>query len=231
MCELRRRPRWRFLTTLAVLVLVNLHAVRSAAGERAVGFAIGSTAGFGAQADITFERFTRDLPLSLRLSGAYSGRDPGMALDARRVFINDATNGTPQESGHTWQLRLDLLLPVAHLGQTPVRLGVGPRRAFFTGTFDFVGGNEKFDVTSSPWGVGGFLDAGFAVSDRIDFALQLGLDHYFSAKLEGHDTAYEPDGDHVNARQDYGWSDADDAIAQPALEWFGLIGLRMRLGN
>jgi hypothetical protein len=201
------------------------------AADTMLGLGLGATAGFGVQADLTFEHFTRDLPLSLRLSGAYSSRDAGKALDARRVFINDNTNGTPQESAHTWQLRLDLLLPIARLGEMPVRLGIGPRKAFYTGTFDFVGGNEKFDVTSSPWGVGAILDAGFAVSDHLDFCLQLGLDHYFDARLEGHDTAYEPDGDHVNARRDYGWEQADDAINQPALEWFGLIGLRMRLGK
>jgi len=227
--------RWRFapapVSVALGLALVAVTAVATPAAETSVGLGLGSTAGFGVQADVTFEHFTRDLPLSLRLSGAYSGRDAGNALDARRLFINDNTNGTPEEQGRTWQLRLDLLFHVARLGQAPVHLGVGPRKAFFTGTYDFVGGNETFDVTSDPWGAGAFLDTGLAISDRVDFTLQLGVDYYFDARLEGHDTAYEPDGDDVNPRDDYTWDDADDAVNQPQLEWFGLIGLRLRLGR
>jgi hypothetical protein len=199
--------------------------------ETSVGLGLGATAGFGVQGDFTFEHFTRDVPLSLRLSGAYSGRDAGHALDARRVFINNNTNGTPETSARTWQLRLDLLFPVATLGRTPLHLGLGARKAFFTGSFDYVGGNEKFDVTSDPWGVGAFLEAGFTVSDRLDFTLQLGLDQYFKSRLEGHDTAYEPDGDDVNPREDYTYDDADAAINQPKTEWFGLVGLRLGFGG
>jgi len=229
----------RRLATLRVTAGVALAVVALAPGgppparatETSVGLGLGASAGFGAQADLTLDHFTRDLPLSLRLAGAYSGRDAGTALAARRVFINDNTNGTPEASAQTWQLRLDLLYPVARVGPAPVRLGAGVRRAWFAGTFDFVGGNEAFDVTASPWGVGLLLDAGFAVSDRLDFALQLGLDRYFDSRLEGHDTAYEPDGDHVNPRDGYGWEDADEAVHQPQLEVFGLIGLRLRLGD
>ena len=128
-----------------------------------MGLGLGATAGFGVQGDFTFEHFTRDVPLSLRFSGAYSSRDAGHALDARRVFINNNTNGTPETSASTWQLRLDLLLPVATLGTTPLHLGLGARKAFFKGSFDYVGGNEKFDVTSSPWGAGLFVEAGFDI--------------------------------------------------------------------
>jgi len=226
-----QQRQWPVCIVSALVLAFCVHPAWVQATETTVGLGLGSSAGFGMQADVTFEQFTRDLPLSLRLSSAYSGRNPGNALDARRVFINDATNGTPHKDGRTWLLRFDLLLPIARVDQTPVRLGVGARRAFFTGTFDFVGGNEKFDVTSKSWGVGAFLDIGFVMSSRLDFCLQLGFDHFFAARLEGHDTAYEPDGDHVNARNDYGWSEADAAVNQPSLEWFGLIGLRMRLGR
>ncbi len=130
------------------------------------------------------------------------GRDAGIPLDARHVFINNNTNGTPTEDGHTWQLRFDLAHPVAHLGKSPVNLGLGARKAFFTGTFDFVGGNENFDVTGRPWGVGLVLD-----------------------------TSYSPDNDNVNPHEDYDWDDADAAINQPSLEALGLVGLRWRLGD
>lgn len=216
---------------VVAFVLLVVVSGPASAGETSLGLGLGATAGFGVQGDITFEDFTRSAPLSLRISGAYSGRDAGKALDARRVFINDNTNGTPEESGSTWQVRLDLMLPVFDVGSTPVQLGIGARKAFFTGTFDFVGGNEKFDVVSDPWGLGAFLEGAFEISDRVDFTIQVGLDYYFKSRIEGHDTAYEPDGDDVNPRNDYTWDDADDAVNQPRLEPYGLVGLRLRLGS
>jgi len=215
---------------LALLILVAL-AAPATAGETTAGLGIGATAGFGVQGDLTFHEFTRNAPLSLRLSGAYSVRDAGNALAARSVFINDNTNGTPEQSASTWQLRLDLMLPIGKLGSTPLQLGFGARKSFFTATFDFVGGNEKFDVVSNPWGAGVFVEAGFEVSDRSDFTIQLGVDYFFNSRLEGHGTAYEPDGDDVNPRLDYTWDDADDAVNQPQLEPLVLIGLRVRLGS
>lgn len=197
--------------------------------ERSAEVGFGATAGTGVQAGVTLEHFTRDVPLSLRLSFAYAGRDAGQALDARQVFINDNTNGTPEEDARAVQLRLDLLHPLGRVASAPVHLGVGLRRSWFTGTFDFVGGNEKFDVTSSSWGVGLFLDAPFAVSDRVDFTLQAGLDHFFDAPLEGHDTTYSPDGDHVNPRANQDYETANNAINQPTLEFFALIALRLSL--
>jgi len=215
------------MVVLALLVVV----CGPAAGQTSLGLGLGATAGFGVQADLTFHEFTRSAPLSLRVSGAYSSRDAGQALDARRVFINDNTNGTPEQSANTWQLRLDLMVPLTRLGGAPVQLGIGGRKAFFTSTFDFVGGNEKFDVVSNPWGAGIFVEAAFDVSSRADFTLRLGVDHFFKARLEGHDTAYEPDGDDVNPRNDYTWDDADQAVNQPRTEPFGLVGLRLRLGG
>lgn len=212
---------------------LTLAAAASTAGAatRSVGVEGGAIAGVGARADITLHDFTRDLPLSLRLGLGYAGRDAGDALAARRAFINNNTNGTPVESGHTWQMRLDLVHPFARLGEVPVNLGVGVRKAWFTGTFDYVGGNENFDVTCRPWGLGFLLDTAFAVGDRADFTLAMGLDHYFGSTLEGHDTAYSPDGSIVNQTEDYTWEQADDAINQPKWEAIAGLGLRWRLGR
>ncbi len=128
-------------------------------------------------------------------------------------------------------MRLDLLTPVAHLGESPVRLGLGLRRSYFTGTYEFIGGNEIFDIESNAWGVGLLLETALAVSDRLDFTLQAGADHYFDSTLAGHDTTYDPDGDHSNPRDGYDYDSADDAVNQPSLEFFGLIGLRLHLGR
>jgi hypothetical protein len=213
----------------ALSLLVILAGTASA--HTTAGLGAGATAGFGAQADLTFHHFTRDLPLALRFAVAYSGGDAGIPMVARHVFINNNTNGTPTEDGHSWQLRLDLTHPIAHIGAAPVNLGFGVRKAFFTGTFDFVGGNENFDVTGRPWGVGLVLDTAFAMGNRVDFTVGLGADYYFDSTLEGHDTSYSPDNDNVNPHEDYDWNSADDAINQPSLEIVGLVGLRWRLGD
>lgn len=203
----------------------------AAAPHKSAAFEFGATTGFGARADLTLHDFTRDLPLSLRVGVGYAGRDAGDPLAARRVFINNNTNGTPTETGHSWQLRLDLVRPVGHLGRAPLNLGLGLRKAFFTGTFDYIGGNEDFDVTCRPWGLGVGLDTGFAVGRNSSFTLAAGLDRYFGATLEGHDTAYNPDGTIVNQQEDYAWADADEAINQPRWELTAVMGLRWRLGD
>jgi len=218
--------------SIVVMAIMVAAAGTTIAGETTLGLGVGATAGLGVQADVTFSQFTRNSPLSLRFSTAYSTRDAGSALDTRRVFINDNTNGTPTESADTWQLRLDLLIPVAKLGQSPVNLGAGVRKTWFTATFDFVGGNEKYDIVSDPWGVGVYLDTSLEMSDRWSFLIQVGVDYFFKSRIEGHDTAYEPDGDDVNPRNDYTWDDANDSVNQPyEFEPFGLIGLRLGFGS
>lgn len=215
----------------SVLAFAMLLAAPAGAVVTSADIGFGATAGTGVQAGLTLHQFTRDVPLSLRLAGAYSSRDGGRALDARHVFINDNTNGTPEESADTWQFRLDLMLPLTEIGRSPVSVGAGLRRASFTGTYNFIGGNEKFDVTSSQWGVGLFLETAFAVSDQLDFMITAGADHFFDAALAGHDTTYDPDGDHANPRDGYDYESADDAINQPTFEFHGLLGLRLRLGG
>lgn len=215
---------------LLVLAMITAIMAGSAqATDTSLGLGIGATAGFGGQVDLTFDNFTRNTPLGIRFSGAYSTRDAGNAMDARHVFINNNTNGTPETSASTWQMRMDLLFPLGKIGSVPLRIGAGVRKAYFTGTYDFVGGNEKFDVTSSPWGLGALLETALPMSDKVDFHIQLGVDYFFDSRLEGHDTAYEPDGDDVNPREDYTWEDADEAVNQPSVELLGLLGVRIKL--
>ncbi|MBK8167551.1 MAG: hypothetical protein IPK64_16525 [bacterium] len=218
-------------TALGLGLLAGTGAQAATTPHRSAAFEMGATTGFGARADVTLHDITRDLPLSLRLGVGYAGRDAGDPLAARRVFINNNTNGTPDESGHSWQLRLDLVRPVARLGQAPVNLGVGVRKAYFTGTFDYIGGNENFDVTCRPWGLGFALDTAFAVGQSTSLTFAAGLDRYFGATMEGHDTAYSPDGTAINAQDDYAWADADDAINQPRWELTAVMGLRWHLGR
>jgi hypothetical protein len=223
--------RTRWILPLVATVAAATAAVPAAAGQFGAGLNFGYSAGLGGSVYGTYWNFTRDVPLSLRVAFSYTVRDPGDPLGARHVFINDNTNGTPEESGHTWQARFDLLFPITQLGPQQLYLFGGARHGSFTGTFNFIGGNEKFDVTSKPWGLGLGVETYFAVGTQTDFAIQLGFDYFFKAKLQGHDTAYSPDGDDVNPRNDYTYGDADEVINQPKAELLAMVGFQYRFGR
>jgi len=197
------------------------------AGEFLGGLSAGTSGGLGVQATGTLANFTRDLPLSLRIGIGYHTGNAGDPYAARRVFINDNTNGTAEDSAHQWQFRVDLLYPVIKLRTQEIFLFAGPRHARYTANFNYVGGNENFDVKASPWGAGLGLETRFAINDKTSFLLQLGVDYYQDVELAGHDTVYTPEGDHINPRDGYDYSDADDAIDQPSLEVLAMMGVLM----
>ena len=54
----------------------------------------------------------------------YTQLNPSDALDARHIFINDNTNGTPQKKGRIFDFRLDFLIPVAIADDTFLKIGL-----------------------------------------------------------------------------------------------------------
>lgn len=212
---------------LALLFLgaMGLGAQPATAGDFVGGLHVGTSGGLGFQASGTLVNFTRDVPLSARFTFGYHVSSAGDPYAARRVFINNNTNGTPEDSAHQWQFRFDLMFPVFKIGPQQIVLFGGPRHARYTANFNYVGGNENFDVIARPWGGGLGVETQFVISDRTSFQLQFGVDYYQKTKLSGHDTAYDPDGNHVNPREDYDYASADDAIDQPKVEILAMMGL------
>jgi hypothetical protein len=192
-----------------------------------LGGFVGYQDGLSLQVFALAQNFAQGFPLQARLRLARTSTEPGSAPDARRIFINDATNGTPREAGRTLDLGLDGLYPMG----PRTRFFGGIRYTHFTANFKFVGGNEDFDVTSSQWGLAAGLEAEYPMGSRISLLLSGGGEYYFKARLSGHDTSYSPDGDNVNPRRDYTYSDADDAVDQPILRPVALIGFRYQLGR
>lgn len=192
------------------------------------GLAVGYNSGRAVDAQVTVANLLPRSALALRMGLRYAAVDPGLPGAARQVFINDATNGTPEKHGHTWGLKLDVLHPVRLLGIPNASAFAGLRHARFLGNFRFVGGNEDFDVRSSHWGVGGGLESRYAVSPRVSLAVGGGVDYFFPSRMYGHDTAYSPNGDNENPRQGYSYSDADRAIGQPKLAPILSLGLDYR---
>lgn len=182
------------------------------------GLDAGYTGGAGAALNGTLILSPQSKLSGVRLALGYASVNGGRAEDARRVFINDATNGIPESHGRWWDVRLDLLWPMNRSRSTQTNFVTGLRHVSFTGNFKYVGGNEDFDVTSSQWGVGAGVEHRISLNPMLGLVLGAGIDYFFNNTLYGHDTSYSPSGANDNPRNDYTWSDADAAIDQPRWE-------------
>lgn len=214
-----------------MLVAVQPGAAQSGGFQFEPRFTAGAFGGFqsglAGQVFVEVEEFAQGFPLKVRLRVGYTATEPGDPLAARRVFINDATNGTPEEAGRTLDFGLDGLYPF----REGILLYGGVRHSRFRANFNFIGGNEDFDITSSHWGLAAGAEAFFPMGSRAQLLVSGGVEYMFPARLSGHDTSYSPDGDNVNPRNDYTYDTADDAVGQPVLRPVLLIGVGYRLGG
>lgn len=177
----------------------------------AAGLQAGYNNGIGFQGSFTIRNIAEEFPFSIKLEAGISFSDPGKPLDAREIFINDATNGVPQKSGRATDFRADFLYQLSH----NIYVYAGPRFTNYTANFYFVGGNEDFDVTSKQWGAGVGIENQFRISQLLDLVFSFGYDYFFASTLYGHDTSYSPDGQDVNPRKDFTYGDADKSVNQP----------------
>jgi hypothetical protein len=190
------------------------------------GLSIGYDDGLPVQAHLMIENLAEGLPLAFRLSaGSSLLLDPGNPDAARRVFINENTNGVPQKSASRWAFGFDLMQRTSILSMNRAFLFAGVRYSRFTGTFDFIGGNEFFDVHANQMGLAAGIESYFRMGQRVDLFFSVGGEYYFPATLEGHDAAYSPDGTTINQRENYTYDDASQAINQPKLQPKLLIGI------
>ena len=196
-----------------------------------VGAALGFDAGVGGEFRYTLSDLSPGMPFAPRLGLGWLGLDPGNAEEARRIFINDATDGTAQKHGHRWDARFDAVVPIGGPGGHGLAIFGGPRYSLFSGEFAYIGGNEVFTVTSRQWGWGAGIERSFPIGPRASLNLSGGLDYYLDSRLEGHDTSYDPDGTSINPTHDYAYADADAAIRQPRFTPRLMMGFQTRLGH
>lgn len=213
------------LGSVVLLLLVMSGGARGAEFSSTV--LAGYKGGLGFKASGTVGNFASGFPLSLEFGVGHTRLDPGNSADARKIFINDATDGTPEKSGWMWDFRMDFLYRLRILGLQDAYAYAGVRYSMFTGNFKYIGGNEDFDVTCNQWGWGAGMKANFAMGKRVAFTLAAGFDHYPSAKLSGHDTSYSPDGETVNGRKNYTFEDANAAINQPVFQPLLMAGITL----
>jgi hypothetical protein len=184
-------------------------------------------ASFGASGMVS--EFAQGFPLALEFGLTYSSLDPGDPLRARRVFIANATNGTPEKSGRTWDLKMEFLYNLHLSGLRAMYLYAGGRYSSFDGHFHYVGANEEFDVTGAQWGVSLGSRVLFAMSSRVSMMLSGGVVAYFKGSLHGHDTTYSPDNQNVNPKENFQYSDAASAVSTPRFQPEVLIGVAYTL--
>jgi hypothetical protein len=186
---------------------------------------VGYFDGVGIHASGMLSDFAEGFPFKVRLGLGFARVPAGDALLARKVFINDANNGTPTKKAKVWDARLDVMYPVNVLNLKRTLVFAGPRRANFTAHFEYIGGAETFDVNSNHWGIGGGMETAFALSPRVDMVVTAGSDYYFRTTMSGHDTYYRPSGDDLHAIDNYTFKDADAAINQPQLQMRIMCGV------
>jgi hypothetical protein len=208
----------------------------SGASKVYAGFLTGYNRGYGIQANVGLTNVGNESPIELRFGLGYTFLNPGNALDARRIFINNNTNGTPEKSGRSIDYRLDFIFHKPIFGLQHSYLILGPRGSSFKGNFAYIGGNEEFDVISNQWGLGVGLENRTSIAANLNLVVAVGLDYYIPSTLTGHDTAYSPDNDNVNTRNDnenddepFTYKDANEAIKQPGLMPYAMIGLTLNL--
>lgn len=221
---------------IIILILTNSFIFGQIQNEKkylpthfSIGVQVGMCNGFGGNISFLTSNFAENFPLSLKLSFGISSLEAGDALAARRIFINNNTNGIPENSGKTMNIGMDFLYRYSILNLNRNYFYAGPRYTMFTGNFNYIGGNEDFDVTSNQWGIGLGIENFFRIIPSIDLVINLGYDYYISGDLYGHDTSYNPDGQDQNSREDYKFSDADKAINQPKHQPKALIGINYNI--
>ena len=185
----------------------------------------GYYSGLGFTMSATAQDFAQDFPFSVRLGLGFSRVTSGDEWAARRVFINNNTNGTARSNARIWDVRLDLLYPVKILNLNRTKVFAGPRHSDYNAYFEYIGGAETFNVRAKQWGLGGGVETAFALSPLVDMVVSVGADYYFRSTLSGHDTYYRPDGNDTHPIADYTYADADKAINQPDVLTRLMVGL------
>ena len=220
----------RSQAVLLVLALVASASPARAAMQTATGLSLGVNGGLGVEGSITAYDIAQGFPFSVRLGASLLSVDAGNAALARQVFVNNASNGSPEKSGHRWDLRLDLRHQLLGSHFHGAWGYFGPRLSLFRATYNFAGGNETFDVTTNQWGFGTGIESLYPMGSAVDLSVSVGVDGYANADFIGHDSTYSPDNTNVNPKEPFAYAAADRAVNQPRLAPRLMVGITRRVG-
>ncbi len=196
----------------------------------------GYNRGFGVLGSFSVHQIAQGLPGNFRFGIGMNWLNPGNGDDARRIFINNATNGVLKKKGRSFDFRVDYMTPSKLFNLNNSYIIFGPRYSSFDANFNFIGGNETFDIKSKQWGIGLGFETFFKMSKTLDLSFATGLDYFLNSKISGHDTSYSPNDENINPRNDnqnnnvpFTFKDANDAIKQPQLMPRFMVGVLYRL--
>ena len=212
----------------SILLTVILLSIPLRAGGLSLGIIAGYNGGTNVQFSGEIAPFAKGFPFGVQVSIARISLNPGIPLDARKIFINDATNGDPEKFGNIWDFRFDFPYQIKKFKKTNTSIFLGPRYSMFTGRFNFIGGNEDFDVRTNMWGAGAGIKSQFEITEHLDLVISGGADYYQKSSIYAHGTTYSPDGEHIDSRKDFEYKDANAAINQPLYKFHTLIGFQYR---
>lgn len=210
------------LFAFTLFVMAPLSEVSAAKKKGGPVLSVGPFGGFlnGAGAGVEFSatRLSSSYPFGLYMGvGYFSQQNSGVAVEARKIFINDATGGNDniEKYGKTLYFMADLGYEFIAKSDIGLSAYAGARHARYKAHFNYQGGNEAFDVYNNSWGFGGGVRLALKLNSKLSFCLNTGVDYFFPAQLVGHGNFYDPEGIDDNPRNDYTYTDADNAINQP----------------
>lgn len=183
---------------------------------------------------IRVEDSSMDYPLFIQGRGGYIFQmDPGNAEDARKIFINDNQGGSIQEYGESIFLAMDLGYKLTNRENISLEITLSGLWNHYRAHFAYIGNNEAFTVKTSPLGIGAGINLRLPFSGTgSSLILKGGAEYYPKTKIDAHGTYYyNPDSQDDNARNNYTYQDADEAINQPETRFFVQIGILYPIGE
>ena len=188
----------------------------------------------GVSIALRLEEKSQDFPFFIQARGGYSYQiDPGNATDARQIFINDNTGGNIEKYGESYLTALDLGWNWKAFERLSLEFTLSGLWNYYSAHYSFIGNNESFTVTTTPFGLGAGVALHIPISDSSSSILIKGGGEYFpKAQLDAHGTYYyTPDGEDARPRNDYTYEEADAAVNQPSLRGFVQIAFLYTIGN
>ena len=226
----------RKLLSSSLVFVVAFAVTGSTYAKGSPGFWLGAGGGYsnglGGGLELSLLDAIPEIPIGFHFSvGYYHLNEPGVAVDARKIFINNATAGNNNilEYGYNIFFRLDFSYRVLQAKGLNIDAYAGVAHARYLAHFDYQGGNEAFDVVTNPWGATLGARVYFFLSRQLMLTLNGGVEYYFPDKISAHGNFYNPNGQDDNPRAPYTYADADAAIEQPTFSPRVSLTLSFRL--
>ena len=85
------------ICSLLLSISFSSYSQANSTSKNSIGIQTGYNRGFSLTGNFTIYNIAEGLPGNIRFGIGYNRINPGNAGDARRIFINNATNGVPEK--------------------------------------------------------------------------------------------------------------------------------------